>query len=545
MSYKITDEEMNRVKLNSPFVLPDSPTERGMKPGAIKGMFWKPFLELMSLINKKLGELDELSASNLIKHSESEDVHSELFSKMEKDLSDSIGKLAECAMRKAEDAYDLASGKTRVRVTLSFYYMVYDLIYSGANAGDIYLILDKNIPDFIVVGNGEAPDAIAITRDDLDKLPTPVIGDIFFVEGISVAAIESGIDTSVFATQDFVDQRIDTELHLFDEYVSGNFVDKQSLEGVTERIEEVEGIAKGANQALTFITYEKMVEALLSIPKTELVKGQNIYIESLNVPDLWVSGVSDTFEAFEYGGDDHFVAGLKILGSLRIGHYWVSALETQKVDLTEYATKSSVDNLRQGMVAHISSELQKLEERTEEKYATKEELENVERAMQKQFEYICTVTVAPDTDGTLPNKITLSADDNGNPFELTDFYLDAQKIAITGGNINVLMNEKYVVGNANVWDLNNASGALRKWAVLFRYLGEDMGGFVQTPTNAVAVGGTFPNSNEPGNRMVFIPPNFNKSSSYKYNSVKSIALLCQGTATFVEGTTLVLWGVRK
>ena len=102
MSYKITDEEINKVKLNSPFALPDSPTERGMKPGAIKEMFWKPFLELMSLINRKLGELDNSRAGDLSAHNVNIEAH--------RYLRQEIG----AAMKKAEDAYGLASGKRAV-----------------------------------------------------------------------------------------------------------------------------------------------------------------------------------------------------------------------------------------------------------------------------------------------------------------------------------------------------------------------------------------------------------------------------------------------
>ena len=72
----------------------------------------------------------------------------------------------------------------------------------GAFAGDIFLIFDKNTPDFIVIGNGVAPGAISITRDDMGALPSPEVGAIYCVEGISVAAIESGINTGALATKE-------------------------------------------------------------------------------------------------------------------------------------------------------------------------------------------------------------------------------------------------------------------------------------------------------------------------------------------------------
>ena len=162
----------------------------------------------------------------------------------------------------------------------------------------------------------------------------------------------------------------------------------------------------------------------------------------------------------------------------------------------------------------------------------------------KQYEYICTVKVAPDADGTLPNKITLSADDNGNPFELTDFYLDAQKIAITSGNISAFINNNYIFGNASIYSVVNET--LRKWFIWYISFGEDRGGYLTYPADAIGATASYPNSNISNHRIISVQPNINKSSNYKYNSIKSISLFCTtGTSTFIEGTTLVLWGVRK
>ena len=136
-------------------------------------------------------------------HIEEETSHADIRS-----VADTAQKDAQTALGKAEAALDLASGRTRIHVVPSFYFMVADLINIGAYAGDVYLILEEGVPDFIVVGNGELEGAVHIYRDDLNDLPTPLPGGKYFVEGISVAAIESGIDTSAIASREYVDSLV-------------------------------------------------------------------------------------------------------------------------------------------------------------------------------------------------------------------------------------------------------------------------------------------------------------------------------------------------
>ena len=111
---------------------------------------------------------------------------------------------------------------------------------------------------------------------------------------------------------------------------------------LSEKIADVESIAKGANQAVSFADYQTMVTALNGLPKDKYTVGQNVMIVTLNVPDLWISNVADTAETFTYSDDGNFVGALKKLGSVQVGYFVLSALETQKVDLTEYAKTEEV-----------------------------------------------------------------------------------------------------------------------------------------------------------------------------------------------------------
>ena len=93
----------------------------------------------------------------------------------------------------------------------------------------------------------------------------------------------------------------------------------------------------GANKAVSFNNYSEMIANLMAEETASYSVGQNIMIVTLNVPDLWVSGVIDDNNYYEYSSDEAFLQDLKDFESVPVGHYYLSALETQKVDLTEYA----------------------------------------------------------------------------------------------------------------------------------------------------------------------------------------------------------------
>ena len=116
---------------------------------------------------------------------------------------------------------------------------------------------------------------------------------------------------------------------------------------LSDDISTVTSIAKGKNQALAYESYAEMIAALNAMDDTELNRGQNIYIATVGVPDLWIYSVKDSSVAYTYSDDNAFVTELKENATVQIGYYRVAQLETQKVDLSAYYTGSKVDALLQ------------------------------------------------------------------------------------------------------------------------------------------------------------------------------------------------------
>lgn len=105
-------------------------------------------------------------------------------------------------------------------------------------------------------------------------------------------------------------------------------------------INEVNTIAKGASQAIGFTNYSSLINELNSASATKYKTGQSFYIQTLNVPDLWVLGVESSSSTYNYTTDEAFITATSASGGQQVGYYTVAQLETQKVDLTNYVQTS-------------------------------------------------------------------------------------------------------------------------------------------------------------------------------------------------------------
>lgn len=158
----------------------------------------------------------------------------------------------------------------------------------------------------------------------------------------------------------------------------------------------------------------------------------------------------------------------------------------------------------------------------------------------KVFEKIATYKVAPDADGKLPSKIIINKDMNGLAFELTDIYCDmvmgltdgsAGRFYITAAGVGSL------IGNGSSWGFTDV---LRRWSIRVDSFGGKAGGIITAPGATTIQGGSYPNANMSTMCGQPIPPG-------KEVVMKDLQIVASvGTAkTFVEGSTVTLWGVRK
>lgn len=115
-----------------------------------------------------------------------------------------------------------------------------------------------------------------------------------------------------------------------------------TLDIFDERIEVNKNIAEGRARSFVFDTYQDMFNALEEDDGTTYKLGDNLFIKALNVPDYWISEVLTD-------------------NSGEMGHYNVSMLETQKVDLTGY-TPINDHNTLWDNVSDLETNLEELQE---------------------------------------------------------------------------------------------------------------------------------------------------------------------------------------
>ena len=89
--------------------------------------------------------------------------------------------------------------------------------------------------------------------------------------------------------------------------------------------EDAKAIAEGRAKAVSFDTFAAMTEALTAASGSDYKVGDNIFIKAIDVPDYWISEVLPT-------------------NTGTYGHYEISPLETQKLDLSEYAKTANLTN---------------------------------------------------------------------------------------------------------------------------------------------------------------------------------------------------------
>lgn len=126
------------------------------------------------------------------------------------------------------------------------------------------------------------------------------------------------------------------------------------IEPIADKLDEVEGVAKGGQQGISFVSYADMVSELAG-EQTELThpKNQSIYIETVDVPDLWISKIEDVYVAYEYTNDDAIVSALATNGYIQVGYYRLAQLETGKVNLPEYVKFTDIATQEKAGISRI------------------------------------------------------------------------------------------------------------------------------------------------------------------------------------------------
>ena len=269
--YKLTQEEINQCVLSSPYALPNSPSEWGLGAGQIKKYFYQfiPLLaksinEHLSAVGTDASELFErLAGIEEIVHDEAipdiQEIATEVI-KLCEHISDSsahedIRQQVNSISTVAQNAYNMALGKTKVYPTFAAPGVAIILRDNDLHPGDMIVLGEKNLPELMVYSVGEEPwaDDVQFAFYDMYNYGVKLSPGKFYYfkdRKIKLLALEGGIDTSLLASREEL-ERANAEVK---EYVDSTVelaIENSMARGTYEKIAE-------------FTTQEDAIEVLFS-----------------------------------------------------------------------------------------------------------------------------------------------------------------------------------------------------------------------------------------------------------------------------------------
>ena len=134
-------------------------------------------------------------------------------------------------------------------------------------------------------------------------------------------------------------EEIDDDILMVSNTVSSN---KNATDAEIVRLEE---LIKGKEEALTYSSYAELVGVFNTADNKAFVKGQSVYIQATNVPDLWVYSVESSKVTYSYTNDDAIINALIETGTVQIGYYKLAMMETKTTSVANAVTTDTVQTI--------------------------------------------------------------------------------------------------------------------------------------------------------------------------------------------------------
>ena len=115
---------------------------------------------------------------------------------------------------------------------------------------------------------------------------------------------------------------------------------RQAVSAAQTRADNAYALAEGKSKGVSYESIQAFVTAFNSLAKASHNIGDAIYIQTANVSDFWVYSVENSSSSYTYTNDAAFINAIKTNGYVQVGYFKIAALESDKVDLTDYQTKT-------------------------------------------------------------------------------------------------------------------------------------------------------------------------------------------------------------
>lgn len=283
--------------------------------------------------------------------------------------------------------------------------------------------------------------------DDVKVNNTSVVTDK--VANISIGTLTVSEDAQTFVP----DESFSGSIVLHKVAKTGNYNDLLDKLNVVDGLDSVSAtdvlsanqgnVLKKMVQALpsarSYLDIQSLVSALNSYNNTEMNVGTNLYIQQIGVPDFWVYSTETTSVSYGFTSDSAFVSEVQTNGSVQIGYYRVSLLETAKVDLSNYYTKTQVDEL----IANI--DLSNFYNKTEvdEKLANKLTKNTTYASYISRF--VTATLGSGDEQGTGATFYTVDSETGADLFNVAMYFKNSDfNTDLTSGNVYVKLGDSVI-----------------------------------------------------------------------------------------------------
>ena len=358
---KTSDEVKEKIKRASAHGLPTRPSERGMKPDEIRRFFYEPIIgDNNSLLSELSRIVDEANAAIEARVPAMKETG--YFIRVYVQLEDgSIALMPLIVNPQVNEGITIATrddtGNLRINEASppsEWDHLIHKGYVDEGFLPKMQIIQEQRKPESEendgVIEFAEAYDRAYIRRRDGKDSFIP-----FTLEAKRVDSIwERGESTPTIPLRHDYGQ-IEVAEPLYDD----DAVPYSMVKELDSKVKEATSIAKGAQKAISFADYKTLINAVKKWGVGEYPIGQSIYIVTRDVPDLWISGEEELlsdWQDYPYNTDADFIADLRKNGKVYVGRYYISELETQKVDLTNHYDKDEID----AMIGDISTALDEI-----------------------------------------------------------------------------------------------------------------------------------------------------------------------------------------
>lgn len=223
------------------------------------------------------------------------------------------------------------------------------------SAGDVEQMLPETSADQVSIADAAGKYTATDVEGALSEIATSIsdlesglasagkADDVQDVNGASIVTNKIAKLSKVAVGLGNVDNTADAEKNVKHATEAGKATNDSAGNKITDtyatKNELSEGLA-GRATTKTYANYQAFVAAIGALQKSGLKVGDNIYIKTLDVPDMWVTAVNETSTAYTYTNDQAIINALDTTSGLTVGYFSFSKLETEKVNLSAYQTKT-------------------------------------------------------------------------------------------------------------------------------------------------------------------------------------------------------------